>query len=154
MCHCLSAMNQGVKTIMSEVIYSKCILGLANRIRRIYNTSTDNNGVQTRILHFLLANYSERDIYQKDIEEELNIRSASISVLLKKLEGDEMIVRERVSHDDRLKKIRPTSAGIEMKEKVEQDIRSVEKRLVSDISEEELNVFFRVIQKMIENTSE
>lgn len=139
---------------MSEVIYSKCILGLANRIRRIYNTSTDNNGVQTRILHFLLANYSERDIYQKDIEEELNIRSASISVLLKKLEGDEMIVRERVSHDDRLKKIRPTSAGIEMKEKVEQDIRSVEKRLVSDISEEELNAFFRVIQKMIENTSE
>ena len=139
---------------MSEVIYSKCILGLANRIRRIYNTSTDNNGVQTRILHFMLANYSERDIYQKDIEEELNIRSASISVLLKKLEGDEMIVRERVSHDDRLKKIRPTSAGIEMKEKVEQDIRSVEKRLVSDISEEELNAFFRVIQKMIENTSE
>ena len=139
---------------MSEIVYSKCILGLANRIRRIYNISTDNQGVQTRILHFLLANYSERDIYQKDIEEELNIGSASISVLLKKLEGDEMIVRERVSHDDRLKKIRPTSAGIELKERVEQDIRSVENRLVSEISEEELNVFFRVIQKMIKNTSE
>lgn len=139
---------------MSEIVYSKCILGLANRIRRIYNISTDNQGVQTRILHFLLVNYSERDIYQKDIEEELNIGSASISVLLKKLEGDEMIVRERVSHDDRLKKIRPTSAGIELKERVEQDIRSVENRLVSEISEEELNVFFRVIQKMIKNTSE
>lgn len=139
---------------MSEIVYSKCILGLANRIRRIYNISTDNQGVQTRILHFLLANYSERDIYQKDIEEELNIGSASISVLLKKLEGDEMIVRERVSHDDRLKKIRPTSAGIELKERVEQNIRSVENRLVSEISEEELNVFFRVIQKMIKNTSE
>ncbi|MBD5508285.1 MAG: MarR family transcriptional regulator [Lachnospiraceae bacterium] len=139
---------------MSEIVYSKCILGLANRIRRIYNISTDNQGVQTRILHFLLVNYSERDIYQKDIEEELNIGSASISVLLKKLEGDEMIVRERVSHDDRLKKIRPTSAGIELKERVEQNIRSVENRLVSEISEEELNVFFRVIQKMIKNTSE
>ena len=113
---------------MSEIVYSKCILGLAN--------------------------YSERDIYQKDIEEELNIGSASISVLLKKLEGDEMIVRERVSHDDRLKKIRPTSAGIELKERVEQNIRSVENQLVSEISEEELNVFFRVIQKMIKNTSE
>lgn len=139
---------------MRDVVYSKCILGLANRIRRIYNISTDNNGVQTRILHFLLANYSERDIYQKDIEEELNIRSASISVLLKKMEGDEMIVREKVSHDDRLKKIRPTPAGIEMKEKVEQDIRLVENRLILDISEEELNVFFRVIQKMMRNTSE
>lgn len=139
---------------MSEIFYSKCILGLANRIRRIYNISTDNNGVQTRILHFLLANYFERDIYQKDIEEELNIRSAGISALLKKMEGDEMVVRERVSHDDRLKRIRPTPAGIGMKEKVEQDIRSVENRLVAGISEEELNVFFSVIQKMQDNTSE
>ena len=81
---------------MSERVYSKCILGLANRIRRIYNVSTDNNGVQTRILHFVLANYSERDIYQKDIEEDLDTRSASISVLLKKMEGDEMIVRDTV----------------------------------------------------------
>lgn len=139
---------------MDERVYSKCVLGLANRIRRLYNSSTDNNGVQTRILHFVLANYSERDIYQKDIEEELNIKSASISVLLKKLEGDEMVVRERVSHDDRLKRIRPTSASIKMKEKVEQDIRSVEKQLLTGISEDELNIFFRVIQKMMENTSE
>ena len=139
---------------MSEIVYSKCILGLANRIRRIYNISTDNQGVQTRILHFLLANYPERDIYQKDIEEELNMRSASISVLLKKLEGDEVVVREKVAHDDRLKKIRPTPACIEMKEKVEQDIWSVENRLVAGISREELDVFFGVIQKMMENTSE
>ncbi|MDE6312788.1 MAG: MarR family transcriptional regulator [Lachnospiraceae bacterium] len=138
---------------MSERVYSKCILGLANRIRRIYNVSTDNNGVQTRILHFVLANYSERDIYQKDIEEDLDTRSASISVLLKKMEGDEMIVRERVSHDDRLKKIRPTPASIKMKEKVDQDIRLVENQLISGISEEKLNIFFWVIQKMIENTS-
>ena len=40
-----------------------------------------------------------------------------------------------------------------MKEKVDQDIRLVENQLVSGISEEELNIFFRVIQKMIENTS-
>ena len=138
---------------MSERVYSKCILGLANRIRRIYNVSTDNNGVQTRILHFVLANYSERDVYQKDIEEELNTHSASISVLLKKMEGDKMIVRERVSHDDRLKKIRPTHLIIKMKKKVDQDIQLVENQLILGISEEELNIFFRVIQKMIKNTS-
>ena len=138
---------------MSERVYSKCILGLANRIRRLYNVSTDNNGVQTRILHFVLANYSERDIYQKDIEEELDTRSASISLLLKKMEEEEMVVRERVSHDDRLKKIRPTPVSIKMKKKVDQDIQLVENQLILGISEEELNIFFRVIQKMIKNTS-
>ena len=138
---------------MGGRVYSKYILGLANRIRRIYNISTDNNGVQTRILHFLLANYSDRDIYQKDIEEELNIRSASISVLLKKLEGEKMVVREKVSHDDRLKKICPTPASIKMKGQVEKDIQIVENQLISGISEEELNIFFKVVQKMMENTS-
>lgn len=70
---------------MDEIQYSNWILGLANQIRRLYNTSTDNNGAQTRILYFVLANYLERDIYQKDLEEELNVQSASVSVLLKKL---------------------------------------------------------------------
>lgn len=29
---------------MDEIQYSNWILGLANQIRRLYNTSTDNNG--------------------------------------------------------------------------------------------------------------
>lgn len=138
---------------MSEIQYTKWILGLANQIRRIYNTSTDNNGAQTRILYFVLANYSERDIYQKDIEDELNIRSAGTSVLLKKMEENEMIIRERVPGDDRLKRIRPTSASIEMKKKIDQDIQLVENKLTSGISDEKLNNFLEVVQKMTENMS-
>lgn len=138
---------------MSEIQYTKWILGLANQIRRIYNTSTDNNGAQTRILYFVLANYSERDIYQKDIEDELNIRSAGTSVLLKKMEENEMIVRERVPDDDRLKRIRPTSSSIKRKKKIDQDIQLVEDKLTSGISKEKLNIFFEVIQKMTENMS-
>lgn len=138
---------------MSEIQYTKWILGLANLIRRIYNISTDNNGAQTRILYFVLANYSERDIYQKDIEDELNIRSASISVLLKKLEENGMIIRERVPYDDRLKKIRPTSSSIEMKKKIDQNMQLVENQLTSGVSKEKLKIFFEVIQKMTENMS-
>ena len=44
-------------------------------------------------------------VSQKDIEEELNIRSASVSTLLKKTEAQDFIRREKVSCDDRLKKI-------------------------------------------------
>lgn len=138
---------------MSEIQYAKWILGLANQIHRVHNASTNNNGTQTRILYFVLMNYSDRDIYQKDIEEELNIRSATTSILLKKLEENGMIIREKVSYDDRLKKILPTSASIEMKKNINRDIQLVENKLTSGISQEKLNIFFEVIQKMVENTS-
>ena len=40
--------------------------------------STGRCGTQVRILNFVLVSYPDREIYQKDIEEELNIRSASV----------------------------------------------------------------------------
>ncbi len=63
------------------------VLGLANQIRRVFDTTTERNDTQIRILDFVLMSYSDREIYQKDIEEELNIRSASVSTLLKKMEA-------------------------------------------------------------------
>ena len=68
---------------MDDIQYTKWILRLSNQVRRIFNTYTNNKGTQTRILYFVLSNYPQKDIYQKDIEAELNIRSSSISVFLK-----------------------------------------------------------------------
>ena len=86
------------------------VLGLANQIRRVFDTTTGRSDTQIRILDFVLMSYPDREIYQKDIEEELNIRSASVSTLLKKMEAQEFIRREKVSGDDRLKKILPSSS--------------------------------------------
>lgn len=77
---------------------------------------SDKKGGQVRILNFILVSYPDREIYQKDIEEELNIRSASVSTLLKKMEAQDFIRREKVSSDDRLKKILPARHTVEMKE--------------------------------------
>ena len=64
-------MGQGRKQCASSV------LGLANQIKRVFDTTTGRCGTQIRILNFVLVSYPDREIYQKDIEEELNIRSAS-----------------------------------------------------------------------------
>ena len=80
---------------MDDIQYTKWILRLSNQVRRIFNTYTNNKGTQTRILYFVLSNYPQKDIYQKDIEAELNIRSSSISVFLKKLEEQELIIKEK-----------------------------------------------------------
>ena len=139
---------------MNEIQYTKWILGLSNQIRRIFNLSTNNTGAQTRVLCFVLDNYLDRDIYQKDIQKALNIGGSTISVLLKKMENNGMIKRKRVAEDDRLKKIVPTSRTIMMKEKLNQDIQNIEKKLVSEISEEELEVYLKVTKKMITNLME
>ena len=104
-----------------------------------------------RILNFVLVSYPDREIYQKDIEEELNIRSASVSALLKKMEAQDIIRREKVSCDERLKKILPTRHTVEMKEQVERHAALLEKRLTAGVGEEELKVFFDVLEKMQEN---
>ena len=105
------------------------VLGLASQIKRVFETTTGRCGTQIRILNFVLVSYPDREIYQKDIEEELNIRSASVSTLLKKMEAQDFIRREKVSRDDRLKRILPTSHTVEMKEQVKRHITLLEKRL-------------------------
>lgn len=139
---------------MNEMQYTKCILGLSNQIRRFFNLSTNNTGAQTRVLYFVLDNYLDREIYQKDIQKALNISGATMSELLKKLEKKGMIERKRVEEDDRLKKIVPTSHAIMMKENLNRDIQNIEKKLVSEISEEELEVYLKVTKKMITNLME
>ena len=104
-----------------------------------------------RILNFVLVPYPDGEIYQKDIEEELNIRSASVSALLKKMEAQDIIRREKVSCDERLKKILPTRHTVEMKEQVERHVALLEKRLTAGVGEEEMKVFFDVLEKMQEN---
>ncbi len=127
------------------------VLGLANQIKRVFDTTTGHCGTQVRILNFVLVSYPDRVIYQKDIEEELNMRSASVSTLLKKMEAQDFIRRERVSYDDRLKKILPTRHTVEMKEQVERHVALLEKRLTAGIGEEKLKVFFDVLERMQEN---
>ena len=69
----------------------------------------------------------------------------------KKMEAQDFIRREKVSRDDRLKRILPTSHTVEMKEQVERHITLLEKRLTAGIEEEELRVFSDVLKKMQEN---
>lgn len=136
---------------MDEKQCASSVLGLANQIKRVFDTMTGRCGTQIRILNFVLVSYPDREIYQKDIEEKLNIRSASVSTHLKKMEAQDFIRREKVSYDDRLKKILPTNHTVEMKEQVERHITLLEKRLTAGIEEKELKVFFDVLKKMQEN---
>lgn len=131
--------------------YSLLIFKLSNQIRKSSNALTDYPGKQLQILHFILESYLSRDIYQKDIEEAFRISGASVSDVLKRMEARELITRERVPCDDRLKRILPTPQAIQMQERIGQTLARLEENMTEGIDADDLAVFSRVSQKMLEN---
>ncbi|MDO4267404.1 MAG: MarR family transcriptional regulator [Eubacteriales bacterium] len=128
---------------------------LSNKIRRMMGAmifTEEFSGAQGRTLHFLLAN-EDRDIFQKDLEEEFGLRPPSATALLNKLEKNGLIRREPVACDARLKKIVATEKARQHKEQVIAGLEAIEDRLTAGISREDMQVFFSVVQKMLRNLS-
>lgn len=128
---------------------------LSNKLRRkldMLSSRKEFSGSQGRTLHFLLA--QTEDVFQKDIEEEYSIRPSTATELLKQMEKNGLITREPVSYDNRLKKIVLTDKALMYKRQVVNDLTRLEETLTKDIPEEKMEVFFEVLEKMMDNLSE
>ena len=93
----------------------------------------------------------DRDVFQKDFEQEFNIRRSTASNILALIEKNGLITRESVPYDARLKKITLTQKALDVQSVVEKAFESLEDTIKKDITEEELRVFFRVIDKINNN---
>lgn len=128
---------------------------LSNKLRRkldMLSSREEFSGSQGRTLHFLLS--QSGDVFQKDIEEEYSIRPSTATELLKQMEKNGLIVRESVDYDNRLKKIVVTEKALLYKQQVIDDLTALDETLVKGISEADLQVFFKVMEKMMDNLSE
>ncbi len=128
---------------------------LSNKLRRkldMFSSRNEFSGSQGRTLHFLLA--QTEDVFQKDVEEEYGIRPSTATELLKQMEANELIRREPVAYDNRLKKIVLTEKALMYQHQVVEDLTALEATLTEGISEEDMKVFFKVIEKMMDNLSE
>ena len=125
---------------------------LSNKLRRridAFSTRGQMSGSQGRVLHFLLAQRDE--VYQKDIEDEFSLRPSTATELLKKMERDGLIRREAVSRDARLKRIVVTDKALAYRQAVMADILGLEGELTRGIAPEDMDVFFRVMEQMLDN---
>lgn len=107
-------------------------------------------GTHGRAIGYLYHN-RDRDIFQKDFEQEFNIRRSSASTILSLMEKNGLINRESVSYDARLKKITLTDKAVEIQNLVDVSFERFENMLGEGISDEELEIFFRVLDKICEN---
>ena len=132
----------------------RLIATLSNLIRRKIDSAEGVGGLtpaQNGILHFILGRCREQDLFQKDIEEEFNLRRPTATEILKLMERKGLIYREEASYDARCKKIIPTEKGWELEGRVLKDILEMEQMVTRDISKEELDTFIRTGMKMMKN---
>lgn len=90
-------------------------------------------------------------VMQRDIEEAFTVRKSTASRILKLMEKNGIIERHGVDYDARLKKIVLTEAAAQHQRQMRGKVKRMEERLTAGISEEELEQFFAVLEKMQRN---
>lgn len=161
----MSLLTQGkecvkiVRNLTSEVKNlekraGKTLICLRNEMARAMEVligEEDLSRAQGSVLHFIFLLGKKQNVYQKDIEQEFNIRRATASELLQKLENASYIIRLNDPDDKRLKRIEITKKGEMHVNKIQERIQKMETILCDQIQKEDLDVFFQVITQMYKN---
>lgn len=94
-----------------------------------------------------LAHHPDQNVFQKDIENAFCVRRSTVSKVIRLMETKGLIRRESVPNDARLKKLVLTPDGMELHKAIEQQILDTENLLRQSITDEELEIFSRIMDK-------
>ena len=125
-------------------------------IGRLFVCSENNRNIilptptQMQIIEYILENPNE-NVYQKDLEDILDLRRATVSGVLQTMERNHLIERIIDTNDSRVKKVILNENAKKIFESHEKKLEEIESRIVHDITEEELIQFLKVIKKMQNN---
>jgi DNA-binding MarR family transcriptional regulator len=107
-------------------------------------------GMHGWALKFFVDN-KDKEIFQRDFENQFQIRRSTASKILQLMEKNNLITRQSVPYDARLKQIRLTPTAIEYYEAIIGKYFELERELKKGLSSEELDMFFNVLDKIKSN---
>ena len=134
-----------------EICIGKAIHMVGNQMKRLFDNAAAEYGltsIQSRMIRYLYLESEKRDIYQKDIEEEFNIRRSSVSNILQLIKKKGYIERISVKGEKKKKKIVLTGTGKLIQEKVHSLIKEGEQKLKDELTEEELKIFMNILLRL------
>lgn len=102
---------------------------------------------QMQILEYIL-NHQEEEIYQKDLENILNLRRATVSGVLQTMEKNNLIERVVALNDARVKKIILNPKTKELFLEKRKQMEELEEIIIDGISEKEIEEFLNVLNKI------
>ncbi|MDE6656544.1 MAG: MarR family transcriptional regulator [Anaeroplasmataceae bacterium] len=117
---------------------------------KILDELTGSNGY---IIVYLM-NHKDELVTQKQIEEVLGITRSTASIVLSNMEKNQLITREILPTDNRIKSIHITDKGKEIYKNMELERVELEQRLKKGFTEEEVEQFICFIKRIKINIKE
>ena len=108
---------------------------------------------QMQILDYIVE-CGKNEIYQKDLEEAVDVRRATVSGILQTMEKNQLITRVIDDTDTRTKKIILTKESEKRIAKNKEKVATLQKITTEGISDEDLETFRIVLRKMTQNVQE
>lgn len=113
-------------------------------------TSLNLSPIQIKICHYLLM-HQEKIVYQKEIEKLIESRRSTTSGILNTMEKNNLIKKVNSSKDARTKQILLTDASKNLANQMVKQKENLEYQLRKSITEQELEIFFQVTEKIKKN---
>ena len=130
---------------------------LSVAIKRAVEASKARSGFECTGTHGWVIGYlydnRDRDVFQRDIEKQFSVRRPTMTEILKLMEKNGLVVREKCENDARLKRIKLTEKALLIHERHEKHIESFEKALREGIADEEFEIWLSVMQKIEQNAA-
>lgn len=132
------------------------VKALANQIKRAMDSMLGDDfesltGMHFGVIRLVSGAPPEQDLFQRDIEEHFNIRRSTATGILQLMEKNGLIRREPVEYDARLKKIVLTGKAERTCRRLHDLSHELEARASKGLTQEELDTFFRVLEKISHN---
>lgn len=126
---------------------------LTNHVRRKLMTfKGDKNNKRQTSSHFYIINYiaskGDEDVFQRDIDKRFSLRRPTTTEILKLMERNGLVTKKSVNNDKRLKKVVLTKKAKRIGEDFEVFLEEMEQQMTDGISEDDMKIFFTVVEKM------
>ena len=105
--------------------------------------------VQVHVLMYIHRH--DGQVFQKDIEQHLKVRRSTASQILNVLERESYVERMRLESDARMKEIVVTDKTLALIDSMERHMKETESMLRVNISDNDMETFFKVIDQIKEN---
>lgn len=129
--------NLIVRTFVNDMM-------LQTEKNKIFPTPT-----QMQIIEYIME--AKEEVYQKDLENVLNLRRATVSGVLQTMEKNDLIKRISSDKDARVKKIILNDSTKKLFLEHKNKLEEIEKLIIENIKEDDLNIFSTVLRTMKDN---
>lgn len=127
---------------------------LSHMLKKRMNANTQSlgiTGVQSHVMHYILVKCADGPVFQRDVERAFSLSRSTATGILQLMEKNDLIRRESVASDARLKSLIPTKKAADLDAQIDEFLRQTEQRLTHGLSDEQLAQFIQTAEHMYAN---